>query len=106
VSTGPSAISPLHYLRHRAYYRGLIGGRPLWRAVALVVSPVRFFRNTFLRQGLRTSNQLFFVLAGALWLLPNIRRAMSRSSEFVALERLQPGQVIQIRALERPSRRR
>jgi hypothetical protein len=68
-------LSPTAALRRNALYKGLLGGRRGWMAVGAVV-----------------------------WAPRLMKKALGRTEEVVATERLEPGQAIRIEAIRQPSR--
>lgn len=72
-------------------------------AATLLRSPIGGLRSMALRRGVVGGNRGWMILAGVLWGARLLRRASSRRPEVIALERLQPGQSVQITAL--PGRR-
>lgn len=72
MSLFSSQFSPVHYLRHRALYDGVLGGSTLWKIVAVMVV---------------------------------LRKVFGKQPEHLGIERLAPGQSIQIIAIKPSSRR-
>ena len=68
-------LSPTVALRRNAIYKGLLGGQRGWLAIGAVV-----------------------------WAPRLLKRALGRTEQVVATERLEPGQVLRIEAIKRPTR--
>jgi hypothetical protein len=68
-------LSPTAALRRNALYKGLLGGRRGWMAVGALVWGPRL-----------------------------MKKALGRTEEVVATERLEPGQALRIEAIKPPSR--
>ena len=68
-------LSPTVALRRNAIYKGLLGGQRGWLAIGAVV-----------------------------WTPRLLKRALGRTEQVVATERLEPGQVLRIEAIKRPTR--
>lgn len=81
-------------------------GEDLAEKLTLASTPFATIRRLSLDRGLRHGNRTWLVVGGVFWGLHVVRRAVTRREEHVTLERLRPGEAIQIRALERPARRR
>lgn len=71
----PRALSPTAALRRNALYKGLLGGRRGWMAIGAVV-----------------------------WAPRLLKKALGRTEQVVATERLEPGQAVRIEAMRRPTR--
>lgn len=71
----PRALSPTAALRRNALYKGLLGGRRGWMAIGAVV-----------------------------WAPRLLKKALGRTEQVVATERLEPGQAVRIEAIRRPTR--
>lgn len=71
----PRLLSPTASLRRNALYKGLLGGRRGWMAVGAVVWGPRL-----------------------------MKKALGRTEQVVATERLEPGQALRIEAIKQPSR--
>ena len=69
-------LSPTVALRRNALYKGLLGGQRGWMVVGAFV-----------------------------WAPRLMKKALGRTEEVVAIERLEPGQALRIEAIRRPSRR-
>ena len=69
------ALSPIAALRRNAISKGLLGGRRGWMAIGAVVWGARL-----------------------------LRKLLVRSEEVVAVEKLEPGQVLRLEAIEPPTR--
>jgi hypothetical protein len=72
-----AALSPSVYVRTTAVRRGVLGGDRFWRTIAVMI------------------------VAGEV-----LRRVFGRSPELLSIERLEPGQSVQIRTLPASERRR
>lgn len=81
-------------------------GDDLARKVTMATTPFATLRRLALDRGLRGGSRTWLVVGGVVWGLRLVRLAATRREEFVTLERLRPGESIQIRALERPQRGR
>ena len=68
-------LSPTVALRRNAIYKGLLGGQRGWLAIGAVV-----------------------------WAPRLLKRALGRTEQVVATERLEPGQALRIEAIKRPTR--
>ena len=68
-------LSPTVALRRNAIYKGLLGGQRGWLAIGAVV-----------------------------WAPRLMKRILGRTEQVVATERLEPGQVLRIEAIKRPTR--
>ena len=68
-------LSPTAALRRNALYKGLFGGQRGWMAVGVVVWGPRL-----------------------------LKKALGRSEQVIATERLEPGQALRIEAIEAPTR--
>lgn len=68
-------------------------------AASLVRSPISGLRSLALRRGLLGGSRPWMIVAGVLWGLRLLRRASGRRPELLAVERLKPGQTLQITAL-------
>lgn len=68
-------LSPTVALRRNAIYKGLLGGQRGWLAIGAVV-----------------------------WAPRLLKRILGRTEQLVATERLEPGQVLRIEAIKRPTR--
>ena len=69
-------LSPIRLARRTAFYKGLLGGSRGWMAAGAV-----------------------------LWVGRDDRRALGRTEEHVSLDRLRPGQGLEIRTIVPPTRR-
>ncbi len=68
-------LSPTVALRRNALYKGLLGGQRGWLAIGAVV-----------------------------WAPRLLKKALGRTEQVVATERLEPGQVLRIEAIKPPTR--
>lgn len=68
-------LSPTVALRRNAIYKGLLGGQRGW-----------------------------MVLGAVVWAPRLLKRALGRTEQVVALERLEPGQALRIEAIKQPTR--
>ncbi|MEO8264798.1 MAG: hypothetical protein ABI706_04720 [Ilumatobacteraceae bacterium] len=71
----PRLVSPTIALRRNAIYKGLLGGQRGWLAIGAVV-----------------------------WAPRLLKKALGRTEQVVATERLEPGQALRIEAIKRPTR--
>lgn len=69
------------------------------------LSPFTFARRQGLYKGLLGGSRGWLIVGAAVWSGRLLRRAVGRNEEVVALERLEPGQVIRLEAIEPPTRR-
>lgn len=68
-------------------------------AASLVRSPIGGLRGLAVRRGLLGGSRPWMIVAGVLWGLRLLRRASGRRPELLSVERLKPGQTLQITAL-------
>jgi hypothetical protein len=73
---GPSVLSPIRLAHSRGFYRGVVGGSTGWAIVYVTITGARM-----------------------------VRRVFGKHPEVAAIERLEPGQFVTIRAIAPPTRR-
>ncbi len=71
----------------------------------LVRYPISGLRGLALRRGVLGGSRPWMVVAAVLWGARLVRRASSRRPEVVSIERLKPGQTVQVTALQPTGRR-
>ena len=79
--------------------------RSIVMAATLARSPIVGLRSIAVRRGLLGGSRAWMIVAGVLWGARLLRRASSRRPEVVSIERLKPGQAVQVTALESSGRR-
>ena len=85
----PYALRPKVVLRSQIVKRGVIGGNPFLRPIAmLMVGQGVYVRRTALRQGLFLGNPFWRVIGLALVGQELYRRGIKRSPERLAIERI------------------
>ncbi len=72
----PSMLSPFALARHNAIYKGVLGGDRKW-----------------------------MYIGGAVWGVRSLRKALGRSEQIVALEKMEPGQWMSLRTIAPTTRR-
>lgn len=70
------------------------------------LSPFATARRLGVTRGLIGGNRGWLAVGGVFWGLHLLRRVAGRTEEVVTVERLKPGETVQIRALRPDSRRR
>lgn len=68
-------------------------------AMALLRAPITGLRAMALRRGVLGGSRGWMVIAGVLWGLKVLRKASSRRPQVVSVERLNPGETLQVTAL-------
>jgi hypothetical protein len=92
MSLLPYALRPKVVLRGQIVKRGVMGGNPLLRPIAmLLVGQGVYLRRTALRQGLVLGSPFWRVVGLVLLGQEFHRLAIRKSSERLAVERIQPG---------------
>lgn len=72
-----------------------------------LLTPLATARRLGITRGLIGGSRGWLVVGGVAWGLRVVRRAAGRHEEVLTIEKLKPGETIQVRALEpRPRRRR
>ena len=102
----PRALRPMTVIRRKAMRKGLRGDSRIWRLVAVIVL-VRsdIIRHSAMREGVYGSSR-FWRSVAVLLFANDARRAVAvKVPEQLGVERLAPGQTVQVSAIE-PRRRR
>jgi len=74
-------------------------GMQIATALSMVRAPITGLRSVAVRRGVLGGSRGWMVVAGVLWGLNVLRKASSRRPQVVSVERLRPGQTLQVTAL-------
>jgi hypothetical protein len=96
MSLLPYALRPKVILRSAIIKRGVVGGSPLFRPIAmLMVGQGEYIRARALRHGVVLGSRYWRII-GTLILLQDAQRGIRRRPEHVTIERVRPNQRLQI----------
>ena len=97
----PYALRPKVVLRGQIIKRGVVGGNPVLRPVAmLMVGQGAYLRRSAVRQGVVLGNPLWRVI-GLLLLAQEFHRvAIKKQHERLAVERIRPGHHVRVEVFE------
>ena len=106
MSLIPRSLRPITVLRRRAMRRGLRGDSKVWRWIAVVVL-VRSdaIRYNAMREGVYGKSKFWRGVAVMLFARDAVRAVAVKAPEQLGVERLAPGQIVQVCAITPDSRR-
>jgi hypothetical protein len=101
MSLLPYALRPKVVLRAQIVKRGVIGGNPFLRPIAMMlVGQSVYLRRTALRQGLVLGHPFWRLIGLALIGQELYRVAIKKQPERLAVERIGPGHRVHVQAIE------
>jgi hypothetical protein len=101
MSLLPYALRPKVVLRSQIVKRGVLGGNPVLRPIAmLMVGQGVYVRRSALRQGLIRGNPTWRFIGLLLLSQELYTRAVKKTPERLAVERIGPGHRVTVRATE------
>jgi hypothetical protein len=107
MSLIPKTLRPMTVIRRKAMRKGLRGNSRVWRAVAVIVL-VRtdIVRHAALREGVYGKSRFWRGIALMLFANDAVRAVTVKAPEQLGVERLAPGQTVQVSAVGPRQRRR
>jgi len=101
MSLLPYALRPRVVLRSQIVKRGVLGGNPVLRPIAmLMVGQGVYVRRSALRQGLILGNPTWRFIGALLLGQELYKRAVKKTPERLAVERIGPGGRVTVRSTE------
>jgi hypothetical protein len=97
MSLVPYALRPRVVLRGLVIRRGIMGGSPFWRPIAmLLVGQGDFIRARALRHGVFFGSRYWRVIGAAIMIQEFRKVAVKRQPQHLAVERVRPGRTLQV----------
>ncbi len=101
MSLLPYALRPKVVLRAQIVKRGVIGGNPFLRPIAMIlVGQSVYLRRTALRQGFFIGNPFWRLIGVALISQEVYRAAIKKTPERIAVERISTNHRVHVHAIE------